>query len=124
MISVWFCRGFAPNGLRAPPLKVKFFVRVGVGSIYNKMAGNIKWATPIAAATEIARSNWEREIQETATLFRHWKRQHPAGDKLDWLSYSGAAGIHSSAASRVWNCAQTGLAPPPGIRERCKNRAS
>lgn len=85
------------------------------------MAEYIKWATPIAAAIEIARSDWERQIQETAALFRWWKRQHPEGDKLDWLSYSGAAGFHSSAASRVWH---TALAPPPGIRELSKNRSS
>ncbi|KAL4234902.1 hypothetical protein ACF0H5_006543 [Mactra antiquata] len=53
------------------------------------MSGYIKWATPLATATEIAHSQWSREVKNAKTLFTWWKRQYPTSTRQDWLFYSG-----------------------------------
>ncbi|KAL4234308.1 hypothetical protein ACF0H5_005959 [Mactra antiquata] len=67
------------------------------------MSGYIKWATPLATATEIAHSQWSREVKNAKTLFTWWKRQYPTSTRQDWLFYSGRQDVRFEAAAHVWD---------------------
>ena len=68
----------------------------------------IRWATPIAAATAIAESEWKRQLEESRDVFKTWKKVYPRGTELDWTLYSVRRGIPSLPAKHVWKKRQDG----------------
>ena len=67
----------------------------------------IKWVTPIATATAIAKSEWKRELEKISALFESWRKQLPHDTEMDWLFYSGRQGIRSRTAWHVWDVHRT-----------------
>ena len=46
----------------------------------------IKWVTPIATATAIAKLERKRELEKVSALFELWRKQHPHDTELWFLT--------------------------------------
>ena len=67
----------------------------------------------VATATEIAESEWKRELESTRSLFRYYLTLHSDGSHWDWLHYAGRQRIANYAASYVWQERQNKLRKKP-----------
>ena len=60
-------------------------------------------ATPIAMSTAMAESEWKRQLDESSTNFKTWKKDYPQEAEMNWWFYSGRMSIRPRVAKHLWD---------------------